>query len=447
MPMFEYIKLKRFKSFGDVEFNLLDKKGEPKNMVLIYGENGAGKSNLASALLLLSETLRTMDVRDFIESMLVKQPDAMQDEDFSRYLRMRYKDLETLIKESKMVSSDSPMYIEFGFKLNGKSGCYILETNDSQLIHERLEYTLVKNRGVYFDITPDTTTISTKIFQDRKSYNEIKNASAKFWGKHSLLSIIMHESDDKADNYIKEQLSDNFDIVLEFFSRISGKIKFGSSQERGFIGLPHAIFGEFDEGVIPKTDEDLLDKTELMLNIFFKSIYRDVEKVYYKRSYKENSIRYQLMQTKMLAGKSRDIEFSMESTGTQSLLQLLPFMLVVVHGSTAIIDEFDTGVHDLLVQKLVRSLYNNLQGQLILTTHNTLLMESGFPKENIYVISEIENGEKEIQCITHYDQKIHANTNIRKQYLDGTYHGIPDLNDVDFQQLLSTLGIHKDDNK
>ena len=74
-------------------------------------------------------------------------------------------------------------------------------------------------------------------------------------------------------------------------------------------------------------------------------------------------------------------------------------------------------------------------------------MESGFPKENIYVISEIENGEKEIQCITHYDQKIHAKTNIRKQYLDGTYHGIPDLNDVDFQQLLSTLGIHKDDNK
>ena len=149
----------------------------------------------------------------------------------------------------------------------------------------------------------------------------------------------------------------------------------------------------------------------------------------------------------MLAGKARDIEFSMESTGTQSLLQLLPFMLVVVHGSTAIIDEFDTGVHDLLVQKLVRSLYNNLQGQLILTTHNTLLMESGFPKENIYVISEIENGEKDIQCITHYDQKINAKTNIRKQYLDGTYHGIPDLNDVDFQQLLSTLGIHKYDNK
>ena len=42
----------------------------------------------------------------------------------------------------------------------------------------------------------------------------------------------------------------------------------------------------------------------------------------------------------------------MESTGTQSLLQLLPFMLVVVKGSVAVIDEFDTGVHDLLVKNL-----------------------------------------------------------------------------------------------
>ena len=59
--MFEYIRLKNFKSFGDIEFNLLDKKGNPKRLILLYGENGIGKSNLASAFFMLSETLRTMD--------------------------------------------------------------------------------------------------------------------------------------------------------------------------------------------------------------------------------------------------------------------------------------------------------------------------------------------------------------------------------------------------
>lgn len=50
--------------------------------------------------------------------------------------------------------------------------------------------------------------------------------------------------------YIKEQINDNFNIVLKFLSRISCKVKFGSHQERGVIGLPPEIFGNYDEGTI-----------------------------------------------------------------------------------------------------------------------------------------------------------------------------------------------------
>ena len=439
--MFEYIYLKNFKSFGEVRLDLTDKQGNPKKMILIYGENGIGKSNLASAFFLLSETLRTMDVRDIMQSILSERPDAINEEDFSRLIRLRYKDLETLIRENKMVASEEPMMLEVGFRLNDRSGRYLLETDDNQLIHERLEYVLVKNKGTYFDITPDRMSISTKIFQDKPSYNEIKTACSKFWGKHTLLSILMHESDDKANEYIKEQISDNFETVLLFFTRMSCKIKFGSYQERGGICLPHEIFGDFDEGSIPLKDEELLNKTENMLNIFFKSAYRDVKKVFYKRVKKETTIHYQLMQTKSIAGKDRDIEFSMESTGTQYLLQLLPYMLVVVDGSVAVIDEFDTGVHDLLVKKLVQSLFSTLTGQLIMTTHSTLLMEAKIPKEYIYVINELDDGSKEIEPISHYDQKIHENTNIRNQYLKGVYKGIPAPDDINFTSLLSELGI------
>ena len=439
--MFEYVYLKNYKSFGEVRVDLTDKQGNPKKMVLIYGENGIGKSNLASAFFMLSETLRTMDVRDIMQSILSERPDAINEEDFSRLIRLRYKDLETLIRENKMVASDEPMLLEVGFRLNNRSGRYLIETDDNQLIHERLEYVLTKNKGTYFDITPDKIFISTKIFQDRSSYNEVKSACSKFWGKHTLLSILMHESDDKANEYIKEQISDNFEPVLSFLIRMSCKIKFGSYQERGGICLPHEIFGDFDEGNISIKDEELLDKTENMLNIFFKGAYRDVKKVFYKRVKKESSIQYQLMQTKTIAGKDRDIEFSMESTGTQYLLQLLPYMLVVVDGSVAVIDEFDTGVHDLLVKKLVQSLYTTLTGQLIMTTHSTLLMESKIPKECIYVINELEDGSKEIEPISHYDQKIHENTNIRNQYLKGVYNGIPAPADIDFSSLLSELGI------
>lgn len=439
--LFEYIKLKNYKSFDNVEFNLLDKKGNPKKLILLYGENGIGKSNLASAFFMLSETLRTMDVRDIMQSLLSEHPEDMNDESFARFFKMRYKDLETLIRENKMVDSREPMCLEFGFRINGKSGRYILKTSDSQIIHERLEYILLKNKGTYFDITPEKILISSKIFLEKNAQQEMTKACSKFWGKHSFLSILMHESDDKADEYIKEQLSENFKQIIEFLCKTSCKVKFGSRQERGIIGLPKEIFGDFDEGVIQLENEEILNRSEDMLNLFFQKVYRDVTYVYYKRTKREKTIHYQLLQKKIIASQERDIPFDMESTGTQSLLQLLPFMLVGVQGSVAIIDEFDTGVHDMLVQNLIQSLYNNLSGQMIMTTHNTLLMESSIPKECIYVITETDKGNKEIQCITHYDPKIHVNTNIRNQYLHGAYHGIPDPVQIDFSALLSKLGV------
>lgn len=438
--MFEYIKLKNFKSFGDINFDLRDKKGNPKNLILIYGENGIGKSNLASSFFMLSETLRTMDVRDILQTILSEDPESLKDEEVAQFIKMRYKDIETLIKENKTVDSNEPMYLEFGFQLNQKSGKYILETNNSQIIHEHLEYTLSRNRGTYFDITPDSIIMSPKIFNEKSAYSQVKESYHKFWGKHTLLSIIMHESDDKADKFIREQISDNFDVILDFFSSISCKIKFGSHQERGTIGLPPEILGNFDNGRIPNKEIARLDKAEKMLNTFFHLTYRDIEKVYYKRIPKDDYTRYQLMIVKNIAGKKRELEFTFESTGTQSLVQLLPFMLVVVKGSTAVIDEFDTGIHDLLVQNLVSSLNKNLQGQLIMTTHNTLLMEKdSVPKECIYVINETENNDKEIQCITHYDPKIHKNTNIRAQYMLGKYHGVPENSIIDFTELLRSL--------
>ena len=73
-------------------------------------------------------------------------------------------------------------------------------------------------------------------------------------------------------------------------------------------------------------------------------------------------------------------------------------------------------------------------------------MESGLPKECIYTINELDYGDKEIECITHYDTKIHENTNIRDQYMNGKYRGIPELSAIDFISLLNVLGIDIDNN-
>ena len=70
----------------------------------------------------------------------------------------------TIIKENKTVSSIEPMHVEFGLNINGKRGVYLLETDNSQIIHERLEFTITKRKGIYFDIIPSISLLMKKSF-------------------------------------------------------------------------------------------------------------------------------------------------------------------------------------------------------------------------------------------------------------------------------------------
>ena len=57
--MLSYLRLRNFKSFSDITLDLRGSYGIPKKMAFIYGENGAGKSNLMRSMLFLSNTLKT----------------------------------------------------------------------------------------------------------------------------------------------------------------------------------------------------------------------------------------------------------------------------------------------------------------------------------------------------------------------------------------------------
>ena len=64
--MFTYVKLKNYKSLVDFEVDLTDSKNNPKKMVVIYGENGTGKTNFINAFSTLSETINTKIYKNII---------------------------------------------------------------------------------------------------------------------------------------------------------------------------------------------------------------------------------------------------------------------------------------------------------------------------------------------------------------------------------------------
>ncbi len=103
------------------------------------------------------------------------------------------------------------------------------------------------------------------------------------------------------------------------------------------------------------------------------------------------------------------------------------------------LDELDTGIHDIRVRDILLAVRSEISGQLIITTHNTLLMDSDLDATMFYVISKDDNGNRHICCITDTVERVHPKHNIRNRYLLGDYSGIPQTTDVSLKELLDVL--------
>ena len=166
----------------------------------------------------------------------------------------------------------------------------------------------------------------------------------------------------------------------------------------------------------------------------------------YERTYSENKIDYKLYFEEFIANSSRRIPFSIESTGNHQLIKVLCCILSACLGGIIVLDEADSGIHDLLFQKIIKETEPLITGQLILSTHNTLLMESDISQDSIYVITEEPHGHKSIRCINDYQKRTYLSNNIRNKYLNNEYGGLPEVHEVDFRTLLIHLSNELDKN-
>lgn len=118
--MFTSIYLRNYKTFTDTTIDLSSNSTKVNNLILLYGNNGIGKSNFASVFLNFAELIRTMDVRDMIQEFMENYQESPQNEKFIQLLKTRFKDIETIIKDSKTIGTTENMIMEFSFIIKGK---------------------------------------------------------------------------------------------------------------------------------------------------------------------------------------------------------------------------------------------------------------------------------------------------------------------------------------
>lgn len=436
--MFLNVRVKNFMSLGDFEFNLVEKKGQHKKLALIYGENGSGKTNIVSIFSALNDTFYSMGVKNFIEDML-SNSEELPPEKLVKKLTASIPSVETVIKRNKAIGSNENMLMEFDFILNGHIGTYVLEFNNDSVVYEKLEYLIDKQKGTMFELSLDNKQFHSKIFHHQDYLKEILNTVDKFWGKHTFFSLLYFEGSEKNESYLKKNIHKNLLEITDSFLDINC---YGERTSLKTISRNSSVplEGDFLEGEVSVAKADELELSANLLTHIFSGLYSDIKELYYNTENNgESTIEYELFLKKRIGGIIRNIPFKFESNGTKRILNLIAPLFNAMQGKVVVIDEFDNGIHDVMVKELFEEFVGSISGQLIITTHNTFLLETNVENKYIYILKVDEDGNKEINSLDKGDSRVHQNHNRRTGYLKGFYEGVPLIGYLDFDLILSEL--------
>lgn len=440
--MFTYVKAKNFKSLKDIQFNLNKTKQKTNQLIAIYGENGSGKTNIVELFKLLQQ-LAMARTTDVAMNKLPKEIWKIQEEVADQLPTELTKifQLSLNLKEYRMLDEKEATEIEYGFRINNKDGFYFIKFDD-EIIEEKLYYLAGKQRSYLFEIKKEegkiVKSLNNKIFIKEKYNEELNEGIDKYWGKYSFLSLLSFETLEKNKEYIENNIAKNILDVINQIWYMTVHVDMGTLKILPDNFVKVKKLNNIQSGVIKKEELSELQKYENVLNIFFTQGYADIKEVKYVLTLRENKIFYELYFHKMIGGKVKTIPAKIESDGTKRILKQFDTLIGAMLGETVIIDEIDNGIHDVLMKNIIMSIKNEITGQLIITTHNTLLLEI-LPKECIYILSTDYLGNKIINSIKEFAIKLQKNNNARDLYFKGIFGGIPTTEYIDFEEIKYAL--------
>lgn len=437
--MITYVELKNFKSFKNTRFDFRKGKKSYKKFVAIYGENGSGKSNFVDSLSFLRLSLESFHMVDPEQLQQIQKTAPLPDKLVAALTKSDLLSFRKVMANHRMIACTEPTTIELGFVFNNHAGYYLLSFEEG-VVGEKLYYFTGKQSGVMFDLSIKDGQISTSFcgsfFNTREAERELKTLIDQYWGKHSLLSILHNERERKNTEYINKSYLPNVFEPINMILFLTAKHSMGSLKAQNANVNYKGVIDNPMEGLIASAHEQALDQTERILNGFFTQAYSDIKQVFYQKNPEGPNLHYRLFVQKMIGGQIRSINFLEESEGTKRILFMINDLLGACQGGTIALDEIDTGVHDLLLKTMLESIDDWIDGQLIITTHNTYLLETLRP-QSIYVINVDYLGNKEVHCLDEYD--IHGTNNVRSMYIKGLFGGVPVVDEIEYGEIVEEL--------
>lgn len=371
--MLTNFKISNFKSFdknfvfdltetNGYSFNNQSIKNGIVNNALIYGHNGVGKSNLASALFDIIEHLTDKDKNNIEYAIYLNAYNHAETADF-----------------------------EYEFLINSAKVTYQYKKTD----HKTIVFERFSINGEVF------------AFLDRNTQNE---AIVKFKGTENLKKEITNNTLSLL-KYIKNNSEldkdINNEIFNEFFKFIEGMLFFRSLQNNYYSGI------EIGKKV---ATEDIIEKDNVKdLELFLNKAGIECSLTIITNVDQKEIIAFDFN------GKTIPF-YSIASQGTRSLV-LFYFWLQRIKEKSKVsfvfIDEFDAFYHHELSALIVREL-KNTGVQFILTTHNTSILSNDLLRPDCYFLMTKNN----IRSLSKSTPKeLREAHNIEKMYKAGSFNG------------------------
>ena len=167
-------------------------------------------------------------------------------------------------------------------------------------------------------------------------------------------------------------------------------------------------------------------------NKFLKQIGYE-QSVEYTNEFNNGKVKFNFQNNqKDIIVKRNNMDFAlplnMESDGNRTLVYALPIVFdAMKNDAMAIIDEFSSGFHNILEEKVIKFfMENSKNAQLFLVSHSTNLLSNTLLRpDQIYTVDFINDKGSKLNRVS--DSKPREAQNLEKMYLSGVFNGIPNF--------------------
>ena len=396
----------------DIEINFYNKtlkRFSPcgSNIKGIFGPNGIGKTSIIKGM----DILRKISLND---NYLTNDFNLIiLDKIINKKIEKAKLEIEFLViddnkKKSRYVHNvtiaiTSPKEIKILFENIKKK-----DPNTDQIVGEILiENGIIKNDSLHKDdLKSEIVDITKNLLEKRSIVNIVKPSVLKSIDLEKIRYFYrkLHIKIDREDSHLGYALMDN---------PLKDDIPFNDS-----IGNYDMIISKNNLPIF----EDYLRRMTEFLKIFKPNL-RNIE--YEKKEGKEE---YYI--NILFVYDDYKVNYEFESMGIKNLFSLFTYFRALSEDEVVVIDEIDTSIHDIYLNKLIEFFAVDGKGQLVFTAHNITLLQTlkkykhsiDFINENMEVISWIKNG----------------NSSPFKSYKDGYIKGLPfNIKEYDFLEIFS----------